>query len=132
MANAERYQKFEDKELILRDQLAIDRTKLSGDRTLLSFARTALTLFITGITALHLLNPSEILLRTLAWIFTLGGPSVFYIGLRQYRRLIQEMTREKDTLLKTKKLSLLNLPWMQSTYKRKQVAALLDESEAIH
>lgn len=42
------------KQLILRDQLAIDRTRLANERTLLSWLRTALMMLVSGITLLKL------------------------------------------------------------------------------
>ena len=42
------------KNLILRDQLAIDRTRLANERTLLAWWRTALMMLVSGITLLKL------------------------------------------------------------------------------
>ncbi|WP_421889206.1 DUF202 domain-containing protein [Marinoscillum sp.] len=39
----------EDREMILRDLLALDRTKLANQRTLLAFVRTSLYLVVSGI-----------------------------------------------------------------------------------
>lgn len=39
-----------NKDLILRENLAIERTEMANDRTLLAFLRTSLYLFIAGIT----------------------------------------------------------------------------------
>ncbi|MBA3789362.1 DUF202 domain-containing protein [Patescibacteria group bacterium] len=103
MPDSDRYQKFINEELILRDQLAIDRTKLSNDRTLLAFARTALTLFITGITALHFIPGEDLVLHTLAWLFTIGGPVVLYLGLKRYRRMIHDITSEEKRLVSKRK-----------------------------
>ena len=47
------YSKFEDKELILRDELAIDRTLLANERTLLAYLRSAVALIIAGVSIMH-------------------------------------------------------------------------------
>ncbi len=40
---------MEEREMILRDHLALDRTKLANQRTLLAFVRTSLYLVVSGI-----------------------------------------------------------------------------------
>jgi putative membrane protein len=45
-----------NKDLILRERLAIDRTDMANDRTLLSFIRTALYFSIAGMTVNSLLQ----------------------------------------------------------------------------
>ncbi len=47
-----------NKDLILRERLAIERTSMANDRTLLSFVRTSLYFIIAGITLNNLLNIS--------------------------------------------------------------------------
>lgn len=48
------YLKFDKKEIILRDELAIDRTILANERTLLAYIRTSLSFCIIGISAFKL------------------------------------------------------------------------------
>jgi putative membrane protein len=43
------YEKFNKKELILRDELAIERTKLAEERTYLAYIRTGMTVSMGGI-----------------------------------------------------------------------------------
>lgn len=105
MYDTERYERFKEKDLILRDQLAIDRTKLSNDRTLMSFARTALTLFIAGVTALHFIAAQDLVWRTLGWLFTFAGPVVFLIGLRRYQQMFRAIVGEHERLIAEKKRS---------------------------
>lgn len=50
------YSKFEAKDLILRDELAIDRTLLANERTLLAYLRSAVALVIAGISIMHFAN----------------------------------------------------------------------------
>jgi putative membrane protein len=47
-----------NKELILREKLAVERTKMAIDRTLLSFIRTALYFAIAGMTVNSLMKLS--------------------------------------------------------------------------
>lgn len=47
------YERFIGRDLILRDELAIDRTVLANERTVLSYARTGLALVVGGITFAH-------------------------------------------------------------------------------
>jgi putative membrane protein len=47
------YARFNGKDLILRDELALDRTLLANERTLLSYLRTALSLLVAGGSILH-------------------------------------------------------------------------------
>jgi putative membrane protein len=50
------YESFEEEELILRDELAIDRTVLANERTFLAYVRTALAFGIVGGTCLRFLD----------------------------------------------------------------------------
>lgn len=72
-----------NKDLVLREKLAIERTAMANDRTLLSFIRTALYFSIAGMTVNSLLKLSygwwvEILFWVLALV-------LLAIGLHKYR-----------------------------------------------
>lgn len=67
-----------NKDLILREKLAVERTKMAIDRTLLSFIRTALYFAIAGMTVNSLMKVSygwwvEILFWTVAVLTLLIG-----------------------------------------------------------
>ncbi|MBN1365200.1 MAG: DUF202 domain-containing protein [Syntrophaceae bacterium] len=47
------YKKFDNENLILRDELAIDRTLLANERTLLSYLRSGVVLLIAGVSIFH-------------------------------------------------------------------------------
>ena len=47
------YSKFDNSELILRDELAIDRTILANERTLLAYLRSGVSLVIAGVSMMH-------------------------------------------------------------------------------
>lgn len=74
-----------NKDLILREQLAIERTNMANDRTLLSFIRTALYFAVAGITLQHLLPslPGTIS----AIVFGSLSFCLLFIGIRKYRQI---------------------------------------------
>ena len=55
-----------DKELILRDHLALERTKLANERTLFAYIRMALYLLTVGIGIFQVESISR--LHGLAWV----------------------------------------------------------------
>ena len=72
-----------NKDLILREKLAIERTEMANDRTFLSFVRTSLYFAIAGITVNSLLNLSygwfiEILFLVLSVVILSVGIVKFY------------------------------------------------------
>lgn len=73
-----------NKDLILREKLAIERTDMAIDRTLLSYIRTALYFSIAGITINSLLKPSYGLWLEIA--FWIAAFIIFATGLRKYRQ----------------------------------------------
>jgi putative membrane protein len=85
----EESQKRINKDLILRERLAIERTAMAIDRTLLSFIRTALYFVIAGMTVNSLLDLrngwlAEILFWVLGILILLTGIFKYY---RQKRKL---------------------------------------------
>ena len=84
------YQRFEEHELILRDQLAIDRTVLANERTVLAYVRTALTLVIAGMTFLHFFPGGLLFLAGLLFV-----PAGFGVAILGYLRFAQ-MKRSID------------------------------------
>jgi putative membrane protein len=73
-----------NKDLILREKLAIERTDMAIDRTLLSFVRTSLYFLVAGMTVNSLLKVSYgWWLEILFWI--LGGV-ILLMGLLNFRR----------------------------------------------
>jgi putative membrane protein len=79
------YTKFENSDLILRDELAIDRTLLANERTLLAYLRSAVTLLIAGVSIVHF--------STEGWFWAVGlaclpaGLITGIIGVSRYRRM---------------------------------------------
>ncbi|OGV31734.1 MAG: hypothetical protein A2020_05435 [Lentisphaerae bacterium GWF2_45_14] len=88
------YDRFLRKELILRDELAVDRTILANERTLMAYLRSALTLFIAGITFLHFFEFGE-----LFWIGIAAIPSgliVAVFGVLRYRTMNASIRAIRD------------------------------------
>lgn len=79
------YSKFEGKDLILRDELAIDRTILANERTLLAYLRSGVALVIAGVTIMHFVQ--------LGWFWGVGlgciptGVVTGIVGLARYRAM---------------------------------------------
>ncbi len=71
-----------DKELILRDHLALERTKLANERTLFAYIRMALYLLTVGIGIFQIESISR--LDGLAWGCIIAGIFCF-LGLCPFR-----------------------------------------------
>jgi putative membrane protein len=84
------YQRFENKELILRDELAIDRTRLANERTYLAYLRTALALGIVGGTLIHLFPDSKPMFLTGA-LFFVSAAVCFVVGTWKTIRITKQI-----------------------------------------
>jgi len=79
------YSKFDNDDLLLRDELAIDRTILANERTLMAYLRLGVALLIAGVSIIHFSQAS--------WFWAVGIaclPSGFItgiIGVSRYRRM---------------------------------------------
>lgn len=72
------YSKYNNKELILRDELAIERTVLANERTILAYFRTTLGIIVIGISIiklfdLYILKISGIILLAIAIMVFIFG-----------------------------------------------------------
>ena len=72
-----------DKELILRDHLALERTKLANERTLFAYIRMALYLLTVGIGIFQIESISR--LDGLAWGCIIAGIFFVFLGLCPFR-----------------------------------------------
>lgn len=79
------YSRFQEEELILRDELAIDRTLLANERTLLAYLRSGVTLLIAGASILHFSQENWFLVVGLACIPI--GVITSLIGVSRYRAM---------------------------------------------
>ena len=90
------YERFQQQELILRDELAIDRTILANERTVLAYLRSALTLVLVGVTFLHFFERG--------WLLYIGtflipfGIAVGIFGIRRYQRMNTSIRGVRETL----------------------------------
>jgi putative membrane protein len=90
------YAKFEQDELILRDELAVDRTLLANERTLMAYLRSGVALMIAGVSIMHFSQQG--------WFWSVGvacipvGLVTGVVGVVRYRRMhgaIARVRRQK-------------------------------------
>ena len=84
------YSRFTSKELILRDELAIDRTLLANERTLLAYLRSAVALLLAGVTVIHFSDGGWFRLIGIACL-PVGGLTGI-VGTLRYRQMNQGIT----------------------------------------
>lgn len=90
------YERFEQSELILRDELAIDRTLQANERTLLAYLRAAAAMMIAGLTIIHFANRGGFFVMGIACI-----PGSLLVTLI---RLLRFMKMNKDISIVRKQL----------------------------
>lgn len=88
------YLRFDGKDLILRDELAIDRTLLANERTLMAYLRSGVALLIAGITIMHFSAEGWFWMVGLACIPT--GIITAAIGVARYRKMNGEIVAIRD------------------------------------
>ncbi len=82
-----------NRDLILRENLAIERTDMAIDRTLLAFVRTSLYFAIAGMTINSLLNLSYGWYLEIAfWIIAL---LIFFIGIYKFYHQKQKLRNNR-------------------------------------
>ena len=79
------YENFSEKELILRDILAIDRTVLSNERTILAYVRTSLAIMAVGATLIHFF--SEYWIKVFGMVLIIFGLVIIIIGVFRYKKM---------------------------------------------
>jgi putative membrane protein len=79
------YTRFEQNELILRDELAVDRTLLANERTLLAYLRSAVSLAIAGVSIIHF--SEQFWYLVVGSLCLPGAIAVAVVGLLRYRRM---------------------------------------------
>jgi putative membrane protein len=90
------YERFKHKELILRDELAIDRTLLANERTVLAYLRGALTLFIAGVTFLHFFYTGMLFYIGIFCIFL--GLAIGILGVLRYLKMNKSIRIIRESL----------------------------------
>jgi putative membrane protein len=94
------YERFEQSELTLRDELAIDRTLLSNERTLLAYLRSAAALMITGVSIIHFAKQGWFL--AVGFICIPGAITISLIGLLRFRKMSKSIYVVRHRLKETK------------------------------
>jgi len=88
------YSRFVRKDLILRDELALDRTLLANERTLLAYLRSGMALVIAGVTIMHFS------VEFWFWVFGIScipaGVITAYIGTVRFRSMNKAITQVRD------------------------------------
>jgi putative membrane protein len=85
------YEKFNSRDLILRDELAIDRTALANERTFLAYVRTSLAFAITGAGAIKFLTSLAALM--LGWLMLVIAVVIVAVGVWRFRRVSEQIAR---------------------------------------
>lgn len=85
------YSRFENSDLILRDELAIDRTLLANERTLLAYLRSGLALLIGGVSILHF--TSDGWFRWVGILCIPSGAAATVIGILRFIRMNTAISR---------------------------------------
>lgn len=84
-----------NRDLILRDYLALERTKLANERTLFSYIRTSLYLLTAGIGIAEIKSMSH--LEWLAWLCMFSGVILFFFGLIRFCRMNKYLKKYRST-----------------------------------
>ncbi len=88
------YERFQDDELILRDELARDRTHLANERTMLAYLRTAVMLAVAGGTAIKLFAEEPIAVYS-GWALAVLSLPVAAFGMWRFLRVRKSLMRVK-------------------------------------
>lgn len=79
------YSRFGDKELILRDELAVDRTRLANERTLLAYLRAGVALMIAGVSIIHFSQHGWF--RVIGFVCIPSGVLTGIVGVVRFRKM---------------------------------------------
>ena len=79
------YSRFDARDLILRDELALDRTVLANERTLMAYLRSGVALLIAGVSIMNFSSERWFSLVGVLCIPT--GIITSLIGVVRYRRM---------------------------------------------
>lgn len=99
-----------NKDLILREYLAIERTKMANQRTLLTYIRTGLYFFIAGSTIGEFIDTSfwrimDIPLISIGMLLMIVGAIVYRINQIKIEKSKQQIGKIKDDFIKDLKLN---------------------------
>jgi len=84
---------YMNKDLVLREYLAIERTKLANERTLLTYIRTGLYFLVAGSTIGHLINTA--FWNTMGSPIVIVGVLITAFGVVRFIRMGREIQNSK-------------------------------------
>ena len=93
------YDKFQNLDLILRDELAVDRTILANERTLLAYLRSGVALIIAGVSIINFSSHDNLWFLTIGIICLPGGLTAILIGLFRYRKMDTALSAIRKKLM---------------------------------
>jgi len=79
------YEQFEDDQLILRDQLAIDRTILANERTFLAYVRTSMAVAVVGVSLFKFFD--SFWADVAGFLFVVAAPIFMAVGIYRTRQI---------------------------------------------
>jgi putative membrane protein len=85
------YSRFDEQQLTLRDELAVDRTVLANERTMLGYIRTSLGFLVLGLTFLHFLE--EFYYHLAGYAFMAVAVLVLSIGITRFLQMRRGLNR---------------------------------------
>lgn len=85
-----------NKDLVLREFLAIERTKLANERTLLTYIRTALYFLVAGSTLGYVIDSP--FWNTMGWPLIITGVVVAILGSLRFIRVSRKIIESKKNI----------------------------------
>lgn len=80
-----------NKEIILRDYLALERTRLANDRTLFSYIRTSLYLVLGGIAFLQMQDFNAV--QWIGYVCFALSIIIFFVGISAYIKMKKKLKK---------------------------------------
>ncbi len=85
-----------NKDVVLREHLAIERTKMSNERTLLSYIRTGLYFMVAGSTLGYVVDSP--FWDLMGWPLMIAGVFIGILGGIRFRRVAAEIRKSKKNI----------------------------------
>lgn len=85
-----------NKDLVLREFLAIERTKLANERTLLTYIRTGLYFLVAGSTLGYVIDSP--FWNTMGWPLIIAGVAVAGLGGIRFNRVSRKIAESKKNI----------------------------------
>lgn len=85
-----------NKDLVLREYLAIERTKLANETTLLAYIRTGLYFVVAGSTLGHLID--SLFWELTGWPLIIIGAFIMLTGIINYKRVRKRIEASRQSI----------------------------------